>query len=81
MSRDVSHKDTNFVLIDRDKVIKITSHGCHWTICGGDAQVFELGIAARKNRVLNLVRNLEFLLDREQAASVGEDLLCGYISK
>jgi hypothetical protein len=49
VSGHVSHQDSNSVLINGNEIIKISSDGCHRTINGDDAQVFEFRTAAWKD--------------------------------
>src|SRR5271157_1915782 len=81
VSGDVSHEDADPVLIDGNEFVEIAGDGGHRMISGVDTKALEFRSAARKNRTLDLAGDLEFVLNGEQAAFVGEDLLCGYVSK
>jgi len=80
VSGDVGDEEASPVRIDGDEPIEVTGDGRHRTIGGADAQTGEFRNAARKDRGLYVAGDGEFVLDREQAAFVGNNLLHRYPS-
>jgi len=81
MPGNISNKNANPILIDRNEVIKITGYGGHGTISGGDAEVAELGAGVGQNRILYPAGNIKFIFNQQQTMLIRIDSLHGNIAQ
>src|SRR5216683_2396100 len=81
MTGDVGHQNSDAPVVHNQKIVKIPGDGAHGYITRNDFQASEAGLFARQNGRLDLVGDLQFFVDGQQALFSRERAVHGDIAQ